>query len=106
MTSHADQDVVRQDGVGEPDDLERLWTPHRMAYIKGENKPTDATSGECPFCRIPTLEDRKGLVVHRGEALGAQAGPKRTLEVFDDAGFGHVRHLASTAYNIVIEARD
>ena len=41
-----------------------------------------------------------------GEALGAQAGPKRTLEVFDDAGFGHVRHLASTAYNIVIEARD
>lgn len=40
-----------------------------------------------------------------GEALGAQAGPKRTLAVFDDAGFGHVRHLASTAYNIVIEAR-
>ena len=40
-----------------------------------------------------------------GAALGAQAGPKRTLEVFDDAGFAHVRHLASTAYNIVIEAR-
>ena len=68
MTADTDQDVVRQDGVGEPDDLERLWTPHRMAYIKGENKPTDATSGECPFCRIPTLEDREGLVVHRGEA--------------------------------------
>jgi len=68
MTADTDQDVVRQDGVGEPDGLERLWTPHRMAYIKGENKPTDATSGECPFCRIPTLEDREGLVVHRGEA--------------------------------------
>ena len=57
-----------QDGVGEPDDLERLWTPHRMAYIKGENKPTDASSGECPFCRIPSLDDEAGLVVHRGDA--------------------------------------
>ena len=40
-----------------------------------------------------------------GAALGAQAGAKRTLEVFSDAGFAHVRHVASTAYNIVIEAR-
>lgn len=21
---------------------------------------------ECPFCRVPTLEDREGLIVHRG----------------------------------------
>ena len=59
--------VVRQDGVGEPDQLDRLWTPHRMAYIRGENKPADATAGECPFCRIPTREDAEGLVVHRGD---------------------------------------
>lgn len=57
-----------QDGVGVPDDLERLWTPHRLAYIKGENKPTDASSEECPFCRVPRLDDEAGLVVHRGEA--------------------------------------
>ncbi len=63
-----DPDATSQDGVGEADDLDRLWTPHRMAYIKGENKPTDASSGECPFCRIPTLTDAEGLVVHRGEA--------------------------------------
>ena len=49
-----------------PDDLDRLWTPHRMAYISGENKPADGTSGECPFCRIPTLGDDEGLLVHRG----------------------------------------
>ncbi|MCD4525148.1 HIT domain-containing protein [Nocardioides sp. cx-173] len=55
-----------QDGVGDPDDLDRLWTPHRMAYIRGENKPADATSGECPFCRIPRLPDDQGLVVRRG----------------------------------------
>jgi ATP adenylyltransferase len=56
-----------QDGAGEPDGLDRLWTPHRMAYIRGENKPVDATSGECPFCRVPSLDDAAGLVVRRGE---------------------------------------
>jgi ATP adenylyltransferase len=60
-----------QDGIGRPDDLDRLWTPHRMAYIRGENKPADGTSGECPFCRVPTLPDDEGLVVHRGEAAYA-----------------------------------
>jgi ATP adenylyltransferase len=59
---------VVQDGVGEPDGLERLWTPHRLAYIQGENKPADATSGECPFCRIQRLDDEAGLIVHRGES--------------------------------------
>jgi ATP adenylyltransferase len=64
MTEEA---AVHQDGVGEPDQLERLWTPHRMAYIRGENKPSDSTSGECPFCRVQELDDREGLLVHRGE---------------------------------------
>ena len=32
-----------------------------------ENKPTDGTTGQCPFCRIPGLGDEEGLVVHRGE---------------------------------------
>jgi ATP adenylyltransferase len=65
----AENGVLRQDGVGEPDELERLWTPHRMAYIRGENKPTDTLAGDqCPFCRIPSLTDEEGLVVHRGAA--------------------------------------
>ena len=53
----------------EADGFERLWTPHRMAYIGGENKPptTDAGSG-CPFCRAPSLDDDDALVVVRGEA--------------------------------------
>ncbi|GAA3821266.1 HIT family protein [Cellulomonas soli] len=52
---------------GEPDGFERLWTPHRMAYIGGENKPTDASAGPgCPFCRVVTLSDEDGLVVARG----------------------------------------
>lgn len=59
--------LVPEDGVGVFDGLRRLWTPHRLAYIRGENKPADAEAGEqCPFCRIPGRDDRDGLVVHRG----------------------------------------
>jgi len=57
---------MHQDGVGVPDELERLWTPHRMDYIRGHNKPGNDEAGQhCPFCRIPTLEDGEGLVVYR-----------------------------------------
>ena len=68
LTANDPADTVRQDGVGVPDELDRLWTPHRMAYISGENKPTDGTEEECPFCRIPGLDDEEGLMVHRGDA--------------------------------------
>lgn len=51
--------------AGAPDGFQRLWTPHRMVYIGGENKP--ATTGECPFCVAPSRSDEEGLVVHRGE---------------------------------------
>ena len=63
-----EEQVEHQDGIGRPDDLERLWTPYRMAYIRGESKPSDDSEGECPFCRIPTYDDdERGLVVHRGD---------------------------------------
>jgi ATP adenylyltransferase len=61
-------EAVRQEGVGEPDRLERLWTPYRIAYIRGENKPADDSAEECPFCRIPReTDDERFLVVRRGE---------------------------------------
>jgi ATP adenylyltransferase len=50
-----------QEGVGIADAFERLYTPHRMAYIKGEGK-----GGGCPFCDIPRLSDEDGLIVARG----------------------------------------
>lgn len=55
------------DLVGVPDAFDRLWTPHRMAYISGEAKPADASVGECPFCRAPGRADTEALIVHRGE---------------------------------------
>ena len=59
--------------VGEPDGLERLWTPHRMAYLTGADRPAegyDQPTG-CPFCRAPKLPDPDSLVVHRGELVYA-----------------------------------
>jgi ATP adenylyltransferase len=60
-------DDEQQDGVGEPDSFERLWTPHRIRYIRGENKPPSSDEADCPFCRIPRMDDAEGLIVHRGE---------------------------------------
>lgn len=51
--------------AGDPDGLERLWTPHRSAYISGERKPADHSQGECPFCRAPSLSDEDALIVAR-----------------------------------------
>ena len=62
-----DDAAREQDGVGGPDAFGRLWTPHRMAYIKGEGKPVG--DDDCPFCRVPRLPDAEGLVVARGEAV-------------------------------------
>ncbi|MGZ5398481.1 MAG: HIT family protein [Nocardioides sp.] len=59
-------DAVAQRGAGAPDQLERLWTPYRMAYIRGEERPVGTGAEECPFCRIPDGDDAEGLVVHRG----------------------------------------
>lgn len=54
------------DLVGEQDGFERLWTPHRMAYVRGERPSKEAGEG-CPFCVAPEKEDADGLIVHRGE---------------------------------------
>lgn len=54
--------------TGTPDGWGRLWTPHRMAYIKGEGRPTGpGADDDCPFCRAPGLSDAEGLLVARGE---------------------------------------
>jgi len=59
-------------GAGAPDNFQRLWTPHRMAYIKGEGKPTGAGPNDnCPFCVIPSMTDEEGLIVARGMSVYA-----------------------------------
>ncbi|MEO3766712.1 HIT domain-containing protein [Streptomyces sp. B8F3] len=68
MTSEPEQQL----GVGTPDQFQRLWTPHRMAYIQGENKPTGTAAGDgCPFCAIPEKSDEDGLILARGAQVYA-----------------------------------
>jgi ATP adenylyltransferase len=70
----SDEPIIESaaDFVGEPDGFGRLWTPHRLAYILGADKPADDQAGEqCPFCRAPTRSDEDGLIVARGELVYA-----------------------------------
>ena len=39
------------------DALERIWTPHRMAYVR-----TAVDDEGCPFCAIPSHPDEETLV--------------------------------------------
>ncbi len=50
--------------AGIPDGFQRLWTPHRIAYIEAGPTPADS---ECVFCTAPTLTDEQALIVYRGE---------------------------------------
>jgi ATP adenylyltransferase len=38
-----------------------------MAYIRGESRPEHPGEEQCPFCRVPGMDDAAGLIVHRGE---------------------------------------
>jgi ATP adenylyltransferase len=58
--------------AGDPDGFTRLWTPHRMVYIKGEGKPShDEPGDDCPFCATPKRSDEDALIVARGERVYA-----------------------------------
>lgn len=58
---------MNPDNIGVPDGLERLWTPHRIGYIVGDDRPSSSGEDECPFCEIPKRSDAEGLIVYRGE---------------------------------------
>ena len=61
-----DADVTDDFGLaGVPDAFQRLWTPHRMAYIKG-GQDQFKNKDDCPFCVGPTRSDEESLIVHRG----------------------------------------
>ncbi|MCQ1947171.1 MULTISPECIES: HIT domain-containing protein [unclassified Arthrobacter] len=51
--------------AGVPDAFQRLWTPHRLAYIKGGQKQVSSKE-TCPFCAAPERSDEESLIVHRG----------------------------------------
>ncbi len=60
-----DETIVDR-GVGDPDHLQRLWTPYRMNYIAEAPVARDPAVRARPFSDIPTLSDEDGLLVARG----------------------------------------
>jgi ATP adenylyltransferase len=64
-------DAAREVETGEPDGLERLWAPYRMAYVTGEDAPPGgyAEPSACPFCKAPGAPDPESLVVVRGDLV-------------------------------------
>jgi ATP adenylyltransferase len=93
--------------AGDPDSFGRLWTPHRMVYIKGEGKPAhDEAGDDCPFCAAPTRSDEDGLVVARGRHVYAvlnlypynsghlMSVPYRHVSMYDDLDADETLELA------------
>lgn len=64
-------DLTEQPGIGIPDALQRLWTPHRLAYIQGQDRPADEGSEGCPFCLLldSGRPDSETLIVARDEQV-------------------------------------
>lgn len=67
LTPEAPQGIVNT-GFGEPDHLERIWTPHRMSYVAAV---VPGGSSGCPLCDIPKMSDEDGLIIARGEKVYA-----------------------------------
>ena len=90
--------------AGVPDEFQRLWTPHRLAYIENGQQPTEA---DCPFCLAPQMSDEEGLIVHRGihafvllNLYPYNSGhllvcPYRHVAMYDEATVEEVAEIAS-----------
>ncbi|RWZ61631.1 HIT domain-containing protein [Labedella populi] len=99
--------------AGVPDEFQRLWTPHRMAYIEGGPQPH---VDECPFCWAPQQDDETALIVARGtrafvllNLFPYNSGhllvcPYRHIPLYDDATAEEVAEigaLTQTAMRVV-----
>ena len=92
-----------EDFAGVPDAFQRLWTPHRLVYIKAGPQPH---ADKCPFCVAPSMSDEKALIVARGKTCYVllnlfpyNAGhllvcPYRHVASFDDATVDEVTEIA------------
>ena len=70
MTVDPEQTITDR-GIGDPDHLQRLWTPHRMNYIAEAKVSGESAASSEPFSDIPAMSDEDGLVIARGELVYA-----------------------------------
>lgn len=88
---------------GMQDNFQRLWTPHRLVYLREGQQPPD---DECPFCLAPGKSDQDGLIVHRGKSCYVLLNlfpyntghllvcPYRHVAMYDDATEAEVLEMA------------
>jgi len=50
------------DHPGVPDAFQRLWVPHRMVYIGGQDKPEDPSAPKCPTM-VKSTKPKSGTVM-------------------------------------------
>ncbi|MGK0720871.1 HIT family protein [Leucobacter sp. W1478] len=101
---HRRAESVTESGlVGVPDEMQRLWTPHRMVYIADTTQPEEHN---CPFCKAPSMEDEQALIVARGAHSFALLNlypyntghllvcPYRHISMYDEASIEEVAEIA------------
>lgn len=102
--------------VGDPDEMQRLWTPHRMVYIADTHQPDEH---DCPFCHAPSLDDEQALIVYRGETSYALLNlypynnghllvcPYRHISTYDEATpeeVAEIGEITQTAMRVLTQA--
>ncbi|WP_144758593.1 HIT domain-containing protein [Curtobacterium sp. 9128] len=100
-----------------PDAFQRLWNPHRMAYIDaGREGEGRGHNDDCPFCEAPRKTDEDALIVARGEHAYVLLNlypynnghvlvcPYRHVALYDDATAEEIREvgeLTQTAMRVL-----
>jgi len=97
--------------------LQRLWAPHRMAYVSGEDASSPDQDDGCPFCRIPTLDEPESLVLSRSELAYAVLNlhpynpghlmvvPLRHVAEYEDLGVEEAAALAVLTQQVLRAVR-
>ncbi|MFT4231396.1 MAG: HIT domain-containing protein [Leucobacter sp.] len=98
------EDLGSTGAVGTPDDMQRLWVPHRMVYVADHHQP-DRT--DCPFCAAPGRSDEDALIVARGRTAYVLLNlfpynnghmlvcPYRHFSLYEDATADEVAEIAA-----------
>ncbi|MFC9995314.1 HIT family protein [Nocardia sp. NPDC127526] len=72
-SGHFSGEQIVDTGAGDPDRLQRLWTPYRMSYITGAAEERVEPNADAPkktghpFTDIPQMTDEDGLILARGQ---------------------------------------
>ena len=109
------EDLSTTAAVGDPDEMQRLWVPHRMVYVADQHQPDHS---DCPFCEAPRRDDAEALIVARGETAYVLLNlfpynsghllvcPYRHVSLYDEATPEEVAEIAALTQTAMRVARE